>query len=137
MKDERIEAATDALVKHFSEEVRREFPSATTVPSDNHHRLRAAPIVRVVLAAADAVRGSDDGWQPIETAPRDGTMVILADLTEVAPNGSTISYEDRWVVAGSYQRNNWYNQFIEEDGEEIYPSHWMPLPTAPKRNEGE
>jgi hypothetical protein len=65
-------------------------------------------------------------WQPIESAPKDGTIVLL--------------HGGRTTTAGSYQPNNkkypWV--FLEDCGpdrvnqwEEKGPTHWMPLPAAP------
>jgi hypothetical protein len=69
--------------------------------------------------------GSMSEWQPIETAPKDGTAVLLFDRTNKdSPDGSGIDfgfyYNDavRWLWAC--------------DGCEAKPSHWMPLPEPPK-----
>jgi hypothetical protein len=55
-------------------------------------------------------------WQPIETAPRLGSVLI---------------YEPRqqWVTVG-YQENGCWSDERAEDAP-IFPSHWMPLPDAP------
>lgn len=68
-----------------------------------------------------------DGWQPIETAPRDGTRVLLA--------------HDEWVGAGAWCKEGngngpfWTDYSVAswpyEEYAEIAPSHWMPLPDAP------
>jgi len=69
-------------------------------------------------------------WQPIETAPKDGTLVLTwsARLCCVA----------RWK---DYEREpykphpsyRWYGWIDGYDGEDIPdPTHWMPLPEAPK-----
>lgn len=60
-------------------------------------------------------------WQPIETAPRDDRNVLLA--------------RDGRVTAGWFDDLNdcWFEAL--DDGEEcirIQPTHWMPLPEAPK-----
>ena len=80
------------------------------------------------LAAINALPGV--GWQPIETAPKDGTWVLLT--------GGLIDYGwDRdtqpLVVAGQFVGTVW--QFAWCDGgyygEYENPTHWMPLPDAP------
>ena len=53
-------------------------------------------------------------WQPIATAPRDITPILLADA-ETIWIGFWIH---RWAQTGS--------------GREIFPTHWMPLPDPPK-----
>ncbi len=65
-----------------------------------------------------------DGWQPIETAPHDGTRVLLVDMTD----GHLASR------VGFYRRSiQW---FASTDGS-IFPNtiKWHPLP-APPRTEG-
>jgi hypothetical protein len=69
-------------------------------------------------------------WQPIDTAPKDGTAILIWPA-QSALTGSTecmtISYVVRW--------HDWKEAWIEASGEEydtFYPTHWMPLPEAPK-----
>lgn len=57
---------------------------------------------------------TNNGWQPIDTAPRDESEVI-------ATNGYLIAvcqhvYEDRWQPCGMPM---------------FTPTHWMPLPDPP------
>lgn len=60
-------------------------------------------------------------WQPIETAPRDETWVLLWGKDEETP------------LTAQWRGNNW----LTPDGivwseEELYaPTHWMPLPEPP------
>jgi hypothetical protein len=65
-----------------------------------------------------------DGWQPIDTAPQDGTEILLSDAD--------------FVFSGEYDLN--YGRFgmFTHDGlvEYQHPSHWMPLPGPPKAKEG-
>ena len=52
-------------------------------------------------------------WQPIETAPRDGTRVLV--------------YE-RDAALGAISLN-----WVDQDGWWLgHPTHWMPLPTPPE-----
>lgn len=63
------------------------------------------------------------GWQPIETAPGDGTTIDTycdwAHLREVNVHWDQDAL--KWV------------RFDESEGwEECFPTHWMPIPDAPK-----
>ena len=64
---------------------------------------------------------AEQGWQPIETAPKDGTDVIAGH-----PDGSIDVLS--WLEVKN-NRQGW------TDGEYFalsWPTHWMPLPAAPK-----
>lgn len=68
----------------------------------------------------------DREWQPIETAPKDWTRVIL-----FAP-----SRMGRKVVEGNYGFNGKFRAwFCLENGLACKPTHWMPLPKAPFQGE--
>jgi hypothetical protein len=57
------------------------------------------------------------GWQPISTAPRDGTSVLFCCPPYRA-------YEGCWWV-------DW-DDWRAADGTAIRPTHWHPLPSAPE-----
>ncbi|MEH3063829.1 MAG: hypothetical protein PGN33_14170 [Methylobacterium radiotolerans] len=80
--------------------------------------LRAAILSRLREAEADR-------WQPIETAPKDCAVVL------VALNGCT-------TAARHFEDHGWYeinSHWTDAWGGEIWPSHWMPLPDAPALSE--
>ncbi len=70
------------------------------------------------------------GWRPIETAPKDGTRVLVWRPRE---SGDHIAHAgvDHWRDdnagggSGSWYRSRRYQQ----------PTHWMPLPTPPQGGE--
>lgn len=61
------------------------------------------------------------GWQPIETAPRDGHWLLLWCGWHIV---------GRWAQRGTRARENW-----TDDPDGINPiygvTHWMPLPPPP------
>lgn len=67
-------------------------------------------------------------WQPIETAPKDGTD-FLAGWAAIEPDPfcdgkaciEIVRYNDRGVVCGGLNR----------DCGMSFPTHWMPLPKPP------
>lgn len=72
------------------------------------------------------IRAAQD-WQPIETAPRDGSRVLLATDGDVT-SGQFISGE--WCLA------DWAR---DEQGASFWlgdPTHWMPLPDPPPPPKG-
>ena len=66
-------------------------------------------------------------WQPIETAPKDGTLVLL--------------YAQGTLASGVYEAGDWYfweGEIVDCEGRLNHwikgfgPTHWMPLPPPPK-----
>lgn len=70
-------------------------------------------------AGLAAVPEREYGWQPIETAPKDGTWVLLA--------------EDNEVFAGHWAEGEWrdYGDIGCNGITEVQPRLWMPLPKLP------
>jgi len=87
-------------------------------------------VTRMIDAKLAAPQAPAPQWQPIETAPKDGTCVLLFD-------GAT-------VTAGIYDANGekypWFvlderdSEFTNgwQDTERYGPEFWMPLPAAPE-----
>jgi hypothetical protein len=81
-------------------------------------------------------------WQPIETAPRDGTHIMgyngderyeLSNIKETwmgkAPEGS-INYQ-KWMDGEIPRNTGW--EYVERDCcFKWSPTHWMPLPAPPE-----
>lgn len=61
-------------------------------------------------------------WTNIETAPKDGT-VILVWFEEAEQHLLLWWFEDYWRFKG--------NTIIPI----VYPTHWMPLPSPPKKGD--
>lgn len=59
-------------------------------------------------------------WQPIETAPKDGTWILI--------------WGDRWDCeqpdVGSWDDDDWRD---DEGAVLAFATHWMPLPTPPSQ----
>lgn len=73
-------------------------------------------------------------WQPIETAPKDGTMILTyRDSATVPVILSTYWFEKDEHYDG---RSGWYHSqnsvgaYLLDDWET--PTHWMPLPQPPQ-----
>jgi len=69
-------------------------------------------------------------WQPIETAPKDGTHILVVSETGISVckyscgnwngliDGDTICYQE--------EQDDWYYDVYK-------PTHWMPLPEPPQQ----
>jgi hypothetical protein len=69
--------------------------------------------------ARECINGSDEEemmeWQPIETAPKDGTVIIV--------------YAPDFFQTAAWVGNGWTNAANSWLGD---VTHWMPLPEPPK-----
>ena len=71
-------------------------------------------------------------WQPIDTAPRDGTSVLLFLPTGAQTVGCWDPDFDDLDEPGwtDYTVESWaYEEVVR-----LYPTHWMPLPTPPEEH---
>lgn len=71
-------------------------------------------------------------WQPIETAPKDGTSVLLGcDYDRLGKARVTLAWWD-----GKWLESQYWNE-CEEEWEDctvqFRPTHWMPLPEPPTK----
>jgi hypothetical protein len=75
-----------------------------------------------------------NGWQPIETAPKDGTRILFWDAKrEVAISGRWHDDPGRDDPNGFEPPWAWWcaddDLILWDGGREDVPSHWMPLTT--------
>jgi hypothetical protein len=80
--------------------------------------------------------GNDIGWQSIESAPRDGSNVLLAFEGLRGPViGHWVDQQD--VEYGQVKRSRQYwstGHFkIDLSAPDPVPTHWMPLPKLPNQ----
>lgn len=86
-------------------------------------------------------------WQTIESAPKDGTRVLIAFGDEIRaaywdPKFEWMCDWGRYANEEDYEgehRGTWTDGAVESFGyEEVHeyePTHWMPLPAAPLTQE--
>ncbi len=77
-------------------------------------------------------------WQPIETAPKDGTKVLVYvrgdSLYPTAASYKSAAYFEKEYGDPDYMEEGWYWAFgypSDFHEEVIEPTHWMPLPPPP------
>jgi len=70
-------------------------------------------------------------WQPIDTAPKDGTVLLLYDAGDDIPGKPVImvGYYNKLRQEQKFYRSAWMPVYI--DHIQLSPSHWMPLPDPP------
>jgi len=88
------------------------------------HTLPWPLIKRLLSLAADRLEAQ--GWKPIESAPKDGTRVLV---TRWPRTGHTDPTKIAWCYADSPAFKEWrirLNKGLRYD-----PTHWRPLPAPP------
>ena len=64
------------------------------------------------------------GWQPIETAPKDGTLFLAWEIREEM---AVMQWNARCEAFRIVADTEWFSG--------IKPTHWRPLPAPPEVNE--
>lgn len=68
-------------------------------------------------------------WQPIETAPRDGTDILVCSAWIMADG----AYRIGWAADGYFDGDCWvFGSFDVDPDEYSAPTFWMPLQTPQK-----
>lgn len=84
-----------------------------------------------IREAEGAVAAEPTGWQPIETAPKqerylDGRNSYSEYMLGWYP-GAIAPFRMRW-----WQLDSGPHNFLADGGYAVFPTHWQPLPPAPK-----
>ena len=93
--------------------------------------LAAVTEERDALIASARIREANSGWRPIETAPMDGTTVIVG--RDMGSFGFVRGYGRFEGKPGSFISGWVCNGFTDPPGNLGLgaPTHWMPLPAPP------
>lgn len=121
---------TEALI----DEMARAFVKAAGLHADGAVHFHDA------ARAALAVVRQHEGWRPIETAPRDGTTVLLWGIWAGEINGlsnwPTIDIGEWRGGKSDFLGDDWW-QLVTGDAYAAWmrPTHWRPLPPPPEAAE--
>ena len=78
------------------------------------------------------------GWQPIETAPKDGTYILVSNP---AAGGSWVAQFKQFAASGFRFDEPWHSVMLNHwhlpDRHGGTPTVWQPLPLPPAPNQGE
>ena len=75
----------------------------------------------------------EQGWQPIETAPKDGAYVLLSNQEA---GGSWVGHFQQFAASGFRFDDPWHSMMLNHwhlpnKAKGSAPTHWMPLPPPP------
>jgi len=137
-------ACRDETIKLQDEKIERLTKELDAYCEKWHKELALGDELRQQLSAAvthgaELMRGRE-GWQPIETAPKDGTDILVMYMhidTQIVHNAFWNEYED----CDDSETGWWSYEHSEVSriklDDWMTPTHWMPLPAAPKPGEKE
>ena len=109
------EGEREALARLIRERIGRDF--------DGECHLTEGEAYRIIALLRPAAPGG--GWQPIETAPKDGESILAICATAYSPVAGVTWWNEGWT---HYSRpdEKWHGGVGR-----WFPTHWMPLPQAP------
>ena len=90
--------------------------------------LRKMPLPKI--AALSSAPAAEAGWRPIETAPRDGTRILLRSTLKVS-EGSWGVCRPQW---DGYRAGGGNETWRAPDTKKLFGgvvTHWMPMPLPP------
>jgi hypothetical protein len=74
---------------------------------------------------------SADGWQPIETAPKDGSAVWVGSPHSICPAYFYVEAWRNWFKGPRYENVHLGSAAFAPEEIWFKPTHWMPLPKPP------
>jgi len=131
MPVERTSPETETLKQSALESLADRLVEATPswLPLSGHVRnitftLNEADLIADVLRrAALGVAQCPQQWQPIETAPKDGTNILICGQGSEGYYVSDVKWDGEWML---------FNVASDDWTEPTFKvSHWMPLPAPP------
>lgn len=86
---------------------------------------------------AEALAPPAPGWQPIETAPKDGSAFLAFGIHDHSPPDAArgVKVGDYWwaiVLWDVWRSSNIFVFAKDGKGTWSYPTHWQPLPAPPR-----
>jgi hypothetical protein len=77
---------------------------------------------------------NNNEWQPIETAPKDGTQIVLIIKRPYTSSDGGTEYEQSFVISRFCNYDKMWLEINYGKNWEDIPTHWMPLPKPPEQN---
>lgn len=93
----------------------------------NYEENRAANIGRDSIARAIMAKREHSQWQPIKTAPKDGTYFLAVNADAYNPIADICNFK-----SGKFQSPSKGEYYAPDGWIKWWPTHWMPLPGAPE-----
>lgn len=111
----------NATPLNYVEEYRSKQNTFSVIPNACLKRLGEA------LQKVNALPKRESGWQPIETAPKDGSLIIVFKPRNEKAQSKDIIAICKWLGM-CWGKDNSPQKWIDSE-----VTHWMPLPDQPRR----
>ena len=98
---------------------------------DHDKVIAEAAITAYLQALRPGSTGESDGWQPIETAPKDGTEILLYGPGVLLSDGRTSMYARAQHVGWAHEVDGHLEWATRDPSVTCRPTHWRPLPSPP------
>lgn len=112
-----------AFLRLYAEKVRAGTEVAWEIPNTRASTLE--DIASRIVAPA---------WQPITTAPKDGTEILVRCQNRAGLPGTVVAHFCSWVEDHPPIAETFYFWDGVQFKEAVKPTHWMPLPDPPALN---
>lgn len=132
--DEEAREAVQRLVNsHFHQQPRARM----TIPCRLEHDddvvassyIRQQAAYREAIEALASARASASEWRAIETAPKDGTLILAYEIGRSSARfGWHLTSWDHTAIHEDHPNGTWCD---EQDGSEVDADVWMSLPSPP------
>jgi hypothetical protein len=136
-----VDSSLDAVEPVIADVLRAAFDLRTpfgNLPAETKaaYRKRATAAIEALRPFREAAeaKAREDAWQPIETAPRDGTHVVVH--ARLGHNGKVRRSRRGCFVNVAHFEPSW-GWLTSPSDYQIKPTHWRPLPAPPALEQGE
>jgi len=145
--DKAVAKATDAVLAALAqpqpapgpEDMRDAFEHWTATQCSDCTNYTIWKAACVWMAAQPAPAAQPVAWQPIETAPKDGQLLLLHGLAagEISGISKTPAFDigSYCGPGGDYSGFEWSSFCGDAYAVWLNPTHWMPLPTQPQADQ--
>ena len=144
------DAEKAAMIKRVARAIWHATPGAEdwdTLDEDDEHWALCLVEAEVAVDEMGFFSPAQDGWQDIETAPRDGTAILVMRNIWPGASGGVAeecsghnTYVAAWWTNEVTTGGQWicYMDAVQDPRCPVDPTHWRPLPAPPStEREGE
>lgn len=114
-----------AWVSHVTLKTLSRGRSVTASPEETPWRAHGLITTTQAEAYADARVAESQQWNPIETAPKDGTWILAINAAKNPGRQHVVHYSERWGNHYPWVTGSAPMDFVAG------VTHWMPLPAPP------